>query len=148
MDQKTKRLIGALMAKRPLQSKATQIPNGILNEARAMLIDQAEDISELKAALAEANNPPPPQPGDFPGHICGFPLPGWKLDHIGPTAEAGFPRGWTVTLRRERTGPEDQNWPTDRVEARSDVGPLEAWDEVLRMARRDDQRRAGDTSHV
>ena len=72
-----------------------------------------------------------------PEHICGYPIEGWRLDKVEFSRISGQPDGWVVTLRRED---KFQVRGPYIAEARSDVGPLEAWDEALQIARRMDAR--------
>jgi hypothetical protein len=73
--------------------------------------------------------------------IVGYPIPGWRLDYVQWDEREGQPDGWIVSLKRETP-----NWAEHRrsfcVMSRSDLGPLEAWDEALRIARREDEREA------
>ena len=74
--------------------------------------------------------------------ICGYPLKGWQLGYVQfDTPKDGQPNGWIVKLQRETP-----NWQEHRLEtnvmARSDLGPLEAWEEAIRMAQRCDERHA------
>jgi hypothetical protein len=76
-----------------------------------------------------------------PSAICGYPIPGWMLDSVSFDERKGEPDGWVVSLKRER-----DNWMLNKrsfvVVARSDIGPLEAWDEALKIAQREDAREA------
>lgn len=66
--------------------------------------------------------------------ICAFPIPGWRLDSVTFDERDGQRDGWVVSLRRE--GFTNSNYYL--AMARSDLGPLEAWDEALRIAHRAD----------
>lgn len=76
-----------------------------------------------------------------PKSICAYPIAGWMLDQVKFDERKGEPDGWIVALKRE-----GNSWMLDRrsfvVMARSDVGPLEAWDEALRIVQREDAREA------
>lgn len=76
-----------------------------------------------------------------PSAICGYPLPGWRLDQVLWDEREGQPDGWIVSLKRDHP-----DWTKGRREfvvmARSDLGPLEAWDEALQIALRSDAREA------
>jgi hypothetical protein len=78
----------------------------------------------------------------IPKQICGYPLPGWRLGYVQyDQNREGQPDGWIVKLVREHL-----NWAADQREsnvmARSDIGPLEAWDEAICIAMRCDARAA------
>lgn len=83
---------------------------------------------------------PPPNEA-VPTAICAYPIPGWRLARVEWSEIDGQPDGWIVSLVKEKP-----NWREDRREicamARSDIGPLEAWDEALRIAIRSDERAA------
>jgi hypothetical protein len=76
-----------------------------------------------------------------PRAICGHPIPGWRLDAVHWDERQGQPDGWIVSLKREHP-----DWRAEKrsfvVMARSDLGPLEAWDEALKIALREDAREA------
>jgi hypothetical protein len=79
---------------------------------------------------------------DLPKHICGYPMVGWRLDCVQKDDNRdGQPNGWIVKLVRDGS-----DWHLNRREtnvmARSDLGPLEAWDEALQIALRSDAREA------
>jgi hypothetical protein len=74
----------------------------------------------------------------LPAAICGYPLPGWRLDKVEWSEIEGQPDGWVVSLKRE--GPFWSRRRSYIAMARSDVGPLEAWDAALQIAARDDCR--------
>ena len=86
--------------------------------------------------MSKPENPPI----EIPTAICGYPLPGWRLDKVEWSEIQGQPDGWIVSLKRE--GPEWHSHRSIVAMARSDIGPLEAWDEALRIALRDDARTA------
>lgn len=72
--------------------------------------------------------------------ICGYPIPGWQLGFVQfDEGKDGQPSGWIVKLMLE-----SPSWALNRREynvmARSDLGPLEAWEEAIRIARRSDER--------
>lgn len=78
---------------------------------------------------------------DIPNAICAYPIPNWRLDHVQWDQREGQPDGWIVSLKREHP-----NWAEHRREyvamARSDIGPLEAWDEAIQIALRSEARYA------
>src|SRR5690348_5849961 len=57
-----------------------------------------------------------------PKAICGYPLSGWRLDAVRWDERDGQPDGWFVGLKREPPKIESRIF---RVEARSNLGPLE-----------------------
>jgi hypothetical protein len=78
---------------------------------------------------------------ELPKAICGYPISGWMLDTVSFDERMGQPDGWIVSLKRG-----GDCWMRNKrstvVMARSDIGPLEAWDEALRIAVREDAREA------
>lgn len=66
---------------------------------------------------------------EVPVGVCGYPLPGWRLEAITHDATQSK-QGWIVTLQTEGAGP----WQT--AMARSEVGLLEAWDEAIVIAKK------------
>lgn len=103
------------------------------------MMDQDEGRSPLRGS---GHQPPasavPASQSGVPNAICGYPIAGWRLDHVQWDVRDGQPDGWIVSLHR--LGPA---WDHNRsfvVMARSDLGPLEAWDEALKIALREDVR--------
>lgn len=76
-----------------------------------------------------------------PRAICGYPITGWRLDSVHWDEREGQPDGWIASLKRESADGRIHRGSVC-VMARSDVGPLEAWDEAIRIARREDAREA------
>jgi hypothetical protein len=92
-----------------------------------------DTVASILAALDSIAHPP--------NAICGYPIAGWRLDAVQWDEREGQPDGWVVSLKREK--PE---WRGQKrsfcVMARSDLGPLEAWDQALQIAMREDEREA------
>ena len=77
--------------------------------------------------------------GKVPSAICGYPLPGWRLQRVeyddGRQLQAA--PGWIVSLHSEC----DPSMPRryNCVMTRSLLGPLEAWDEAMQIALRENE---------
>jgi hypothetical protein len=84
---------------------------------------------------------------EIPSAICGYPIPGWMLGSVLFDERQGQPDGWIVSLKRD-----SDSWMRNKrstvVMARSDIGPLEAWDEALQIALREDAREAERAAQV
>ena len=76
-----------------------------------------------------------------PRTICGYPLPGWRLQRVehDDGRELKAAPGWIVSLHSEPKGsPLEHDRRRYRcVMTRSLLGPLEAWDEAIQIALRE-----------
>lgn len=104
---------------------------------------QAGPGSRASREAASASSPE----ASIPNAICGYPIAGWMLDSVSFDERQGQPDGWIVSLKRTR-----DSWRLNKrssvVMARSDLGPLEAWDEALQIALREDAREAERASAI
>lgn len=79
---------------------------------------------------------------DLPKAICGYPIEGWRLQRVEfDDGRAGrpvvFASAWEVELCRERAAADYGG--CGRILARSHLGPLEAWDDAVARAARDNE---------
>jgi hypothetical protein len=79
---------------------------------------------------------------EIPKAICGYPLPGWRLQRVeyDPGRANNEAPGWVVSLHTETSNPCADNRRYRCVMTRSLIGPLEAWDEAIAIALHENER--------